>query len=276
MKRLILISIIGLLTLAACTPAQPPAVTGPGVETIVAATLQAMTAAPSPTSAPPSGLPVSYNNISFTIPLTLNASATASATTDVEYPYINPSGGPMAGHVVFGFTNFPISGEAKIMVFKASDYAAYGAVVQDAVTALLAGQDVAQPLPKALAFGFHAQAKPILFKNGHGVRYLTKVSTYFAPVTNTDIFYYYQGITNDGAYFVSAIFHVNASFLVADSKPDSSTPPDGVPFNWGPDLDFTTYISQVTQKLNETAPENFNPSLLVLDEMIGSLQVTAP
>jgi hypothetical protein len=180
----------------------------------------------------------------------------------------------MPEHVVFKFTNYPVEVGARIMVFKSSEYAAYGE--QEVVTALLAGQDASQPLPDALAQGFLAQAKPVLFKNGHGVRYLTEVLTYFAPITNKEIFYYYQGVTNDGAYFVSAIFHVNASFLVADSSQNSSTPPDGVPFNYPTDPNFENYLEQISQKLNNMPPENYTPSLLLLDKLMESLQVVNP
>ena len=292
MKKYLPGLIISLLILSACLPARPVKSTGQSVETIVASTLQAMTsAAPSAAASPTavatsaaissptaqkSGLPVSYKNISFSVPLELNASASASTKTDVEYPYINPSGGPMAEHVVFDLTSYPQQGTAKIMVFKSSEYAAYGEPVQGAVTALIAGQDAAQPLPKSLAQDFHVQSKPVQFQNGHGVRYLTQVLTSFAPITNQELFYYYQGITNDGAYFVAAIFPVNATFLVADGKKDSPTPSDGVPFNWGTDLDFTKYLDAVSQKLNNAVPENYSPSLLLLDKMIGSMQVTNP
>jgi len=95
----------------------------------------------------------------------------------------------------------------------------------------------------------------------------------FAPITNEDLFYYYQGITNDGAYFVSAFFHVNASYLVTDGKLDSVTPADGVPFDNSPSLDFPAYLGAVTQKLNATPAENFSPSLLLLDQIVESIQV---
>ena len=277
MKKVLIVLLAGMLILTACAPSQPAATSGPNVETVVAATLQALTAAaPSPT-VQSSGLPVSYNNVSFNIPLELNASATPSTNTDVEFPYINPSNGPMPEHVVFQFTNYPVQGEARIMVFKASEYAAYGTPVQDAVTALLAKQDATQPLPDALLYSdIYALAKPVLFQNGHGVRYVIKPDTAIAPITNQDIFYYFMGVTNDGAYFVSAIFHVNTSFLVADGSQDSPTPPDGIPFNWGADLDFAKYRAEITQKLNDTPAENYAPSLTALDKMIESLQVTNP
>jgi hypothetical protein len=285
MKKNWLVLFFCLLIFSACVPSQPQTSSGPSVETIVASTMQAMTAAQlttvqstlQPTMSQPGGIPVSYNNVNFTIPLELNASSSPSTSTDVEFPYINPSGGPMAEHLVFQITNYLVQGDAKIMVFKSSDFAAYGESSQNTITALLGGQDSVQPLPKALVQGsFYAQTKTVSFKNGHGVRYLTEVLTGIAPITNQELFYYYQGITNDGAYFVSAIFHVKAPFLVADGSQNSLTPADGIPFNWGADLDFSKYLSEVTQKMNDTSPESFTVSLIFLDHLMGSLQVNNP
>lgn len=243
--------------------------------TVVAATLQALTAAVPSSTPAASGLPVTYNNISFQIPLELNASAAPSTNTDVEFPYINPSNGPMPEHAVFQLTNYPVAGDAKIMIFKSSEYAAYGQ--QDAVTALLAKKDASLPLPDALLYSkIYVLAKPVQFQNGHGIRYLLQPETAIAPITNADIFYYYMGITNDGAYFVSAELHVHAAFLVSDGNKDSQTPPDGIPFDWGPNLDYGKYKTDVIQKLNATPPENFTPSLNALDGMIESVQVTSP
>ena len=146
----------------------------------------------------------------------------------------------MAEHVVFRLTNYPVTGAARLMVFKAPEYAAYSELLQGVISALSAGQDSLQPLPKALVQGeFYAQAKPLSFKNGHGVRYLTQVLTDFGPISNEGLFYYFQGITADGQYFLSASFPVNAEFLPANGLPDAVTPPDGVAFIWqGTSLDF--------------------------------------
>lgn len=274
-KNFILLAVSLLTLLAACQPAQP-ATTVPDVGTIVAQTLEALTAATS-TPVPANGLPVSYHNTSFIIPLELNASVTPSTGTDVEFPYINPSLGPMPEHSVFSFTNYPLPRGGRIMIFKASEYAAYSQLLQETITALLAGQDTLQPLPDALIHGhFYAQAKAVNFKNGHGVRYLIQNLDSLVPITNEGLFYCYQGITTDGAYFVSATFGVNAGFLVADGNPASVTPPDGVPFGNGTDFDYSAYLSAVTQKLNDTPAESYVPSLLTLDRMIESLQISVP
>lgn len=272
-QQIIIVLVVCLLILTACQPAQSSS-TSPNVETVVAQTLEALTAAaPGPT--PVSGLPVSYNNVSFNIPLELNASASASTSSEVEFPYVNPSNGPMPKHAVFQFTNFPIQGDARIMVFKASEYAAYGQPLQDAVAALLGGQDAVQPVHEALTQGdFYAQGTSLNFKNGHGVRYLTQVLMNIGPINNQDLVYYYQGITDDGMYFVSALFHINAAFLVADSSMDAVTPADGIPFT--NETDMSVYLNEITQKLNNAPAESFSPSLQLLDGIIESIQITAP
>ncbi len=274
-KSLPLIGLI--LSLVACQPAQSPA-SNPSIETASAPTL--MTEAPviiPPTATAATGSPISSNQISFDIPPELPASASPSISTDVEFPYIYQEGS-MPEHVIFRFTNYPVQvpREARIMVFKTTDYASYGEILQKAAAALSAGQDTLEPLPDELVQGeFYAQSKAITFKNGHGVRYLTQTLTDSGPINNEGLFYYYQGITTDGAYFISAIFPVNADFLVASGLPDAVTPPNGVPFDWqGSPLDFPAYLSAVKQKLNDTPAERYTPSLLTLDRLIESIQVS--
>jgi hypothetical protein len=252
---------IGLIfSLVACQPLLPAAVP--------------------PTATAPTTVPISYQNISFALPLELSASANGSTSTDIEFPYIYQEGDPMAEHMIFGFTGYPVRvpREPRIMVFRASEYSSYSEILQEAVTALSAGQDTLQPLSHALVQGeFYAQAKPVTFKNGHGVRYLTQVLTDSGPINNEGLFYYFQGITTDGAYFISAIFPVNADFLPANGLSDTVTPPDGVPFDWqGSQLDFPAYLTAVTQKLNDTPAERYTPSLLTLDRLIESIQVSNP
>jgi hypothetical protein len=72
MKKLLRVLLISVFALSACTPSsQPTPVVGPNLETMVALTFEALTAAAPPT-AQAIGLPVSYSNISFIIPLELN------------------------------------------------------------------------------------------------------------------------------------------------------------------------------------------------------------
>jgi hypothetical protein len=282
MKKQWIALLATLIIISACvfvpSKKEPPG----DVEPDVSSTSQALTSIPQttvlPTDAPMRGIPVTFNNVTFNIPLELRSSANPSTSTDVEFPYINPSGGLMAEHLAFQIAGYPVPRDARILVFKTSDYAAYGPVSQNGVTSLLDNQDAYQPLPETLAKGFYAQAKTVAFKNGHGVRYLSQIMTGYAPVSNTDLFYYYQGITNDGAFFVSAVLPVKTAFLPEDGAIDSPLTADGVAFPADPAApgEFSKYLDQITQKLNGTALEVFTPSLSSLDSLIGSINVANP
>ena len=69
---------------------------------------------------------------------------------------------------------------------------------------------------------FHAQYQVFPFGSGGGIRYLTLYAQYYAPINNHDLFYTYQGLTNDGKYWVSAILPINNPIL-----PDNGDNPPG-------------------------------------------------
>jgi hypothetical protein len=228
-----------------------------------------------------STIPVIFRNVSFAVPSELDIRATPTTNTDVELPFINPSNGAMPEHIVFLLDTYPIKGIAKIMVFRAPEYAGYSDMTQKIVTTLSALQyQPGRPIPNDLKLGaFNAQAQPVSFKNGQGLRFITEILTGVAPISNDQIFYYYQGITNDGAYFVSAVLPISAPFLASDGKPDSPIPSNGIPFPGHTDpnatsTEFDTYYSAVAEKLNTAAPDDFTPTLTALDKMIQSLQIT--
>jgi hypothetical protein len=145
---------------------------------------------------------------------------------------------------------------------------------------ILANQNTSLPevLPFLPLFNagqiFHSNDKFLTFQNGTGIRYLTQFSQSPAPVNNHELFYTFQGLTNDGIFYVAAILPVNAAFLAQNSEPETSTPPDGVPFDWNNFEVLPTYFTTVKQKLNATDPNAFTPTLSSLDQMIQSLSVT--
>ncbi len=300
----ILVLTIAMLACSFSNPVTAP-VNQSNVGTVVAETMQALTtpAATTPTAEAPaltgtvatpvtptdaistspvaSSVPVSYQNVSFAIPSELNIHATPTTNTDVELPFINPSNGPMPEHIVLLLDTYPLQGTAKIMVFKASEYADYSEMTRKIVTTLHTLQyQAGQPIPDGLKLGsFSAQARPLSFKNGQGLRFITEILMGVAPISNDQIFYYYQGITNDGAYFISAVLPISSPFLASDGKPDSPIPSNGIPFPGytNPNAtaaEFDTYYSAVTEKLNTAAPDGFTPTLTALDKMIQSLQIT--
>ncbi|MBN8580085.1 MAG: hypothetical protein J0L96_05385 [Anaerolineae bacterium] len=273
----------GLFVILACG-LNAPATQSPqtNVETAVVETVQALTAI-APTSETntqeseqltPDGTPVETAEVSFFIPNGVANDASSSTTTNVEYPYINPSFGDMPQHIKVTLNLYAVTDgvyEPQIMVFRAAEYSQYSELTAATINQLQSLQYVeGQPLPDGLDADFSAQIYAVNFKNGHGIRYLTQVFQNFNPVNNQELFYYYQGMTDDGQYFVQATLPINVPYLPADSNPNTPQPADGIPFSMD---DFPSYLNAVSQRLNSTETFNFNPYLDALDELITSMQI---
>jgi hypothetical protein len=293
MRKSVLI-ILGVLLLTAACGKTPPSQSG--VATVVAQTLQALNIAtsvpathevpiPAPTQHPissapsesviPDGTNVSIGGISFLLPNGMGSDATSVNTTDVEFPYVNPSLGDMPQHIKITLNNYAVQGtmfQPQIMVFKAPEYAQYSEMTTQIISVLLQFSD-GQPLPEGLPEGpaFNAQIHGITFQNGKGIRYLTQFDQSPMPANNQELIYYFHGMTNDGQYYIQAILPVQAPFLAADGNPNTPLPADGVLFRMD---DFAGYTAAITQKLNATDTFSFTPYLAHLDSMMESLQVT--
>jgi hypothetical protein len=225
----------------------------------------------------PVGTPVSFSNVNLVIPAGLASNVTAQNTTDTAYPWIY-SDESMPEHVVIDLTGYALPDRiGTIIVFKADEFAAYSAVDQKTVTALqgLSAQAV-PPFPEDLLSNFYAQAQGISTANGHGLRYLHQIMQAFAPITNSELFYYYLGLTEDGKYFIEALLPVHATFLVADGSNEAILPQEGIPFPGVP-LEtsvWDAYLQAVKDKLDASGPDVFTPSLTMLDALINSIEVT--
>lgn len=274
--------LLGLFVILACGGTAPTSESN--VDTIVTQTLQAMTAAATeppaqaatsePEQLTPDGEVVTVGGITFLIPNGLASGATSTITTEVELPYINPSYGDMPSHIKFTLDNYAAQGSTftpEIMVFRSSEYAQYGEGNAEYLSALQSLQYTdGQPLPEDFDTTFMAQIHALNFKNGHGVRYLTQIFQNFNPVNNKDLYYYYQGISDDGQYFVQVVLPINTAFLAADDNPNTPLPADGIPFNMD---NFEGYLNDVALRLNSTDTFSFTPYLDHMDAMIESLLV---
>jgi hypothetical protein len=103
------------------------------------------------------------------------------------------------------------------------------------------------------------------FQNGRGVRYLTQYGQAFYPVNNDSLFYTFQGITNDGLYYISAVLPVSNPLLPADETIQGDM--DAFYNN------FDSYIADMEGQLNSWANSSFTPDLTLLDQMFQSLSV---
>jgi hypothetical protein len=120
-----------------------------------------------------------------------------------------------------------------------------------------------------------ADIQLLKFQNGNGVRELTQYDQYPAPINNHELFYHYEGLTNDGKYYVIAVLPITAPILAEDEKPESSLPAGGIPIptSVGPN---DVYYFSVSEKLNSLAPDSFTPSMTMLDALIQSILVNTP
>jgi len=111
---------------------------------------------------------------------------------------------------------------------------------------------------------FHSQLAYQSFANGAGVRYVTAYSQGVGSITNSQLMYTFQGLTEDEAYYIAAFFPVTTSTL-----PDAEMVEDWEEFS----ANYLTYVADTRAMLDNLAPLDFNPDLTLLDALVSSLRV---
>jgi len=114
----------------------------------------------------------------------------------------------------------------------------------------------------------HAYVSYLEFQNGSGVRFLTQFAQDTVVINNEELLYTFQGLTDDGQYYVAATFPISHSSL----PPDGSIYPNTWDY-WDFTDNYMDYILDVENHLDDEPPYNFYPDILLLDEMIESLIV---
>jgi hypothetical protein len=179
--------------------------------------------------------------------------------------------------IQFTFEGYPLTGvfhTPHLQVFRAADYAAAspeGGKIVEELKKLLQDKPAESPdkelpflpVPNAAQM-MRAQIRYLDFRGGSGVRFLTQYGQDVSPISNTRMFYTYQGLTQDGQYVVSATFPVSNPVL----PDESSITLDQVFMDR-----FAQYILDTTQALNEQSPESYTPDLGLLDTMIQTLLI---
>ena len=182
-------------------------------------------------------------------------------------------------YVKFSFDCYPLTDtfhEPEIRIYPVADYEARVEMVNDVVNEMDALLSSRPPEPDSVPFLplwnaaalFRSRISYVDFQNGSGIRFLTQFGQAAWPINNQDMFYTYQGLTEDGAYYVSAILPAANPILFANGD-DAIPDDDQIAFS----ENFMTYIDDIRGQLNGQAPESFTPNLIFLDEMIGSLRV---
>lgn len=263
--------LVELLTPSATTStevAETPTPTFTATPTEIVPTLT-----PSPTDTP---IPdISFRGVSF--------SYDRSLANEIQ-PEIVPSVGEPAldiapEHIRFSFEDYPhlpAFHEPRLLVFPVEAYANLSPQAAERVVDL---RNLLQEKPRSvsdeipfLPFWNAAQilrTNPVYlqFQGGSGVRFLTQYGQAAWPVNNFDLFYTCQGLSQDGRYYIAAIFPVSHPELPADGEEYIGD--DWMSF----ELNFTEYLEQIEFFLNAQSETRFTPDLSSLDAMIESLAI---
>ena len=120
---------------------------------------------------------------------------------------------------------------------------------------------------------FVSHVRYLNFKNGKGIFFLTQWDTETSQITNEGLEYAFQGITNDGQYYVYAQFSVTAPFLPQVDEPDVVAWNEKNYLLPHKSKEYQTYLRPVLDKLEALPANKFQPSLVLFEQLIGSLQI---
>ena len=265
---------------------------GSAVQTRVAATLAANTAsessptpeedAPQPLNSPDPATDtptapepdVVYEGIRFSFDEEIMGELSITRTEGVleaDHPWKMPE------HISFTFEEYVLPEgfhQAQIRIFSVQEFRAVNPEAGnrlDRMQELLASDPVNPDEFFVVHFWnamryFVAQGMPLDFQNGRGVRYISQYGQAAMPIGYPEMFYTFQGLTDDGAYYVSVIVPVSHPSL---PETEAVTLDDSFYENW------ENYLQETRVQLDGQAPESFVPSLLELDKMVASLRVNS-
>lgn len=237
------------------------------------------------TNTPADGHVVTLNSVSLTIPTGFaNDAQTEMISASTESNTVPWEIAP--AHLKFTLTGYQLQDtfhQPQIFIYPADEFAQVNSTAAEQIDRLkkiLAGAPaLRETLPNVPFFNaaplIAAPIKIIPFQSGSGVRALTQYSQYAAPINNHELFYHFQGLTEDGKTYIIAVLPVTAPILARDEKPEAPVPTDGVPIptDVGPN---DVYYALITEKLNSLTPDDFIPSLDLLDNLVQSILVTNP
>lgn len=114
-----------------------------------------------------------------------------------------------------------------------------------------------------------AQPKIMEFASGRGIRYLSYYAQGPDPVLDREVFYTFQGLTDDEQFYVAAFFPVQTGIFPTEPPacPQCADP------NFDPVAAWTALLADQLTQLNAQPEDEFAPSLRLLDELIKSIHV---
>lgn len=213
------------------------------------------------------------------IKFNLNGVAQGYSTLTVEAAPAGadiPSWDNLPAHTVISLNGYVIQyhlHKAHLIIYPINDLEKFneGAAQKAAdLKALLQTKQTGERMPFLPLFNaaqiMHTQVKFLDFANGKGVRFLTQFDQAPLPINNHELFYTFQGLSNDGKFYLAAVLPVTHASLPADEQVNTT--------------DMDAYMSSFRSKMNETIASleqqpasSFIPDLGKLDAMIQSIEI---
>lgn len=209
-----------------------------------------------------------FNGIGFSYDPAIAAQVKARLLSGVEY-----MGTRLPDYIQFSFDDNLQGGivarQTGIRVFRLRDLEQGDWMVRAAVAAR-------EPMPLINATRIlRVQDKLLSFQNGKGERAIVHYAQDTGPLTNEGLFYSYQGVTDDGLYYVSATFPVKAAFLpntFADGFLGMPTTTPGDPGYMEGYVEAVNHFNRdATERLEQLDAAGYQPNLRTLDAIIRSL-----
>lgn len=251
-------------------PAEPEEVTETPAPTDTPQPTPTFTPEPTETPTPPD---VAYQGICFSFDESWIGAVSmeqVSGNLDPQAVWKYPD------HVKFVFGNYPLTNtfhEPQILVYPANDFRNANDMAANHLNNLwdtISNQPADPQLYIAHFFNagqwLASQESYLDFQNGSGVRYVTQYGQAAVPIGYPEMFYTYQGLTDDNAHYVSVIMPVSHPSL-----PDTSSVTVDQAFsnNWD------TYRQDIENQLDAQTPGSFVPSLLELDALVQTLHIAS-
>jgi hypothetical protein len=282
LRTILFLVVLIAVILPACAPAGDNG--ADAVATAVAATLAAgekaqpspiWTIHPTATASPPEP-DIVFQGVSFSYSPGLAANINPAVLEAVS-----DEGGPWWSTpetVSFIFNGYALPGaflDARIQVYDVAEFGEINSTVGERLAILRQVLDSGDVIDDRIGMADLFNAAQFLrtkvafvdFQNGSGVRFLAQYGQAFSAVGWPHLFYGYQGLTDDGQYFVSVIMPVSHPSL---PHPDTVVIDEAFAEN------FINYAAENELALQTLPDDSFQPSLVLLDQLVASLLVEAP
>jgi hypothetical protein len=130
----------------------------------------------------------------------------------------------------------------------------------------------------------HSRQSYISFASGSGVRGIVQYMQDRFFYTNNGLTYEFNGLTQDGRYFVSVHFPLDVPFLMELSGPDPLTNmnPQAITIpGWTNDYQqqapiVEAYNTEALRRLEQMSDQDSLPNITLLDTLVQSIKVNKP